>query len=328
MENKPILVSGIQPTGDIHLGNYLGALKNWVDLQNSGKYNCFYSVVDLHALTIDQNPSQYPEKVLNTAMDLLAVGIDPKKSTFFIQSHLPEHAELCWLFNTLVPVSELERMTQYKDKAQQNKKNINMGLFDYPVLMAADILLYQAAVVPVGEDQFQHLELTNLIVKKFNNKYGKFFSPVKTVVSQVPRLMSLAEPTKKMSKSHGPKNYIALNDEPDVIRKKIMSAVTDTGPTGQNMAPGVKNLFTLLKIFGDKKTYDKLSESFKNKTLKYSELKTALADAIIKTLQPIQAKRQKLKSATVYQVLDDGAAKARDIAQKNISEIKKRMGLL
>jgi tryptophanyl-tRNA synthetase len=329
--NQPILFSGIQPTGEIHIGNYLGALKNWVDLQNSDKYHCLYSVVDLHAITIDQDPKIYQEKVLNTAIDLLAIGIDPKKSTLFIQSQVPEHTELAWFFNTLIPVAELERMTQYKDKSRQNEKNINMGLFDYPVLMAADILLYKTAVVPVGEDQFQHLELTNLVVRKFNNKYGQYFNEVKTIVSPVPRLMSLTDPTKKMSKSHGPTSYIALMDSPEIIKNKIMKAVTDTGPTtSSEMAPGVKNLLKLLEIFGEKKIHQQFLNTYESKTIKYSELKSAVAEAIIKHLAPIQEKRKyyEKNKNKVEKILANGAKEAKKIAQKNILEIKKKMGLL
>ena len=328
---KPVLFSGIQPTGEIHIGNYLGALKNWVDLQNSGKYNCLYSVVDLHAITIDQDPKKYQEKVLNTAIDLLAIGLDSKKSTLFIQSQIPEHTELAWFFNTLIPISELERMTQYKDKSKQNEKNINIGLLDYPVLMAADILLYKSNFVPVGEDQFQHLELTNLVVKKFNNKYGQYFSEVKTIVSLVPRLMSLSDPAKKMSKSHGPASYIALTDSAETIKSKVMRAVTDVGPTpGNEMSLGVKNLFKLLELFGDNKDYKKFLANYNNKTIKYSELKIELAGTIIKYLKPIQEKRKYFadNKIKVKKILEEGAKKARVIAQKNISEIKKRMGLI
>ncbi|OGY89691.1 MAG: tryptophan--tRNA ligase, partial [Candidatus Komeilibacteria bacterium RIFCSPLOWO2_01_FULL_45_10] len=242
--NKKILFSGIQPTGEIHIGNYLGALKNWVELQD--KYRCLYSIVDLHAITIDYHPATYQETILNTAIDLLAIGLDPKKSTIFVQSQVPQHAELCWLFNTLVPIAELERMTQFKDKAAEHKENINAGLFDYPVLQAADILLYKSEMVPVGQDQLQHLELTNTIVRKFNNKFGKYFEEIKPVINEGARVMSLTNPEKKMSKSLGPNNYIALSDAPEIIRKKIMSAVTDTGPTASAMSAGVKNLFDLL----------------------------------------------------------------------------------
>lgn len=329
MTNQKTLFSGIQPTGEIHLGNYLGALKNWVELQNN--FNCFYSIVDLHAITIDYDPKIYQEKILNTAMDLLAIGLDPKKSFLFVQSHVPEHTELCWLFNTLTPMAELERMTQFKDKAGQHKQNINTGLFDYPVLQAADILLYHGEVVPVGEDQLQHLELANTILRKFNNKFGDYFKEIKPIINEGARIMSLTDPMKKMSKSLGTNNYIALSDAPETIRKKIMNAVTDFGPddAGQ-MSGGVKNLFTLLKLLGGAAAYQKFQNDYNNKTLKYSELKTELAETIIKYLSPIQAKKRYWQKNTgkVNKILAQGAKKARKVAQKNILEIKKLMGLI
>jgi len=329
MTNQKILFSGIKPTGEIHLGNYFGALKNWVELQK--QYYCYYSIVDLHGITINYQPKDYQETILNFAMDLLAIGIDPKKSVLFVQSQVPEHTELCWLFNILTPISELERMTQFKDKAEQQKENVNVGLFDYPVLMAADILLYHATVVPVGEDQLQHLELTNTILRKFNNKYDEYFQEVKPITGQGARIMSLSDPTKKMSKSLGPNHFIALMDSPEIIRKKIMSAVTDVGPTNDRvMSAGVKNLFTMLELLADQKTYQKFFLAYQNKTLKYSELKTELAEIIISYLKSIQEKKKELlkNKKKVWKILEDGAKKARKIAKKNLLEIKKRMGLI
>jgi len=328
--NKKILFSGIKPTGEIHFGNYLGALQNWVTLQNSNKYSCIYSVVDLHALTIEYNPMTYQDKILEMAMDLLSIGINPKKSILFVQSHVPEHTELCWLFNTLLPVAELQRMTQFKDKAMQHKENVNAGLFNYPVLMAADVLLYKSEMVPVGDDQLQHLELTNTILKKFNNKFGKYFEEIKPIVGKGARIMSLTNPEKKMSKSLGPNNLIALSDAPEIIKKKIMKAVTDEGPDAGTMSAGVKNLFTMLELLGDSKTIQKFQKTFNNKTLKYAELKSELSEAIISYLKPIQARKKQLSQdkKKVKKILADGAKKARMIAQKNLLEIKKRMGLL
>ncbi len=325
---KKILFSGIQPTGDIHIGNYLGALKNWVDLQNH--YQAIYSIVDLHALTIEQDPKQYPEKILEAAIDLLAIGVDPKKSILFVQSHVKEHTELTWIFNTLMPIAELERMTQYKDKAQQNKENVNVGLFTYPVLMAADILLYQAEVVPVGEDQLQHLELANMVGRKFNNRYGQTFAPIKPILTKGARIMSLTKPDKKMSKSLGPSNYIALRDEPEVIRQKIAKAVTDTGPIQTDKKSlGVHNLFELLHLFTDDQTVARFDKQYQNGTIRYSELKAELAEAVIKTLQPIQERVKKLKNnpKKVKTILEKGARQAQVIADKNIALIKKRVGL-
>ncbi|MDD4607360.1 MAG: tryptophan--tRNA ligase [Patescibacteria group bacterium] len=322
-----LIFSGIQPSGQIHLGNYLGAIQNWVQLQK--EYQCIYSIVDLHAMTVDYDAKNFQQRILETAATLLACGIDPKKSIFFVQSHVPQHTELTWIFNTLLPISELERMTQFKDKAQQHKNNINAGLFTYPILQSADILLYKADAVPVGEDQVQHIELTRKIAKKFNNKFGDYFPEPKELITQAPRIMSLTDPTQKMSKSHGEKTYIALTDEPEIIRKKIMSAVTDTGDS-KTMSPGVINLFTLLKIVADKKTADKFEQEYKTNKIKYSELKTVLADNVVDLLKPIQKQYQTLiqKPDQVWKTLDQGAQQAEKIASKNMTEIKKLTGLI
>jgi len=322
-----LIFSGIQPSGQIHLGNYLGAIQNWVQLQK--EYQCIYSIVDLHAMTVDYDAKNFQQRILETAATLLACGIDPKKSIFFVQSHVPQHTELTWIFNTLLPISELERMTQFKDKAQQHKNNINAGLFTYPILQSADILLYKADAVPVGEDQVQHIELTRKIAKKFNNKFGEYFPEPKESITQAPRIMSLTDPTQKMSKSHGEKTYIALTDEPEIIRKKIMSAVTDTGDS-KTMSPGVINLFTLLKIVADKKTADKFEQEYKTNKIKYSELKTVLADNVVDLLKPIQKQYQTLiqKPDQVWKTLDQGAQQAEKIASKNMTEIKKLTGLI
>ncbi|HRH23736.1 MAG TPA: tryptophan--tRNA ligase, partial [Candidatus Magasanikbacteria bacterium] len=228
MAKRPVIVSGIQPTGNLHIGNYLGAIKNWVDLQNSGKYDCYFFIADLHSLTGTRSASERKAQILRTASELLAAGIDPKKSTFFVQSHVPEHTELGWIFNCVTPIAELERMTQFKDKSQSQAKNINVGLFTYPTLMAADILLYRANAVPVGQDQTQHAELTNDIARWFNKNYSTYFSPVKPVFTETPKIMSLLEPVKKMSKSLGEGHVIELADELEVIEKKLKKAVTAT----------------------------------------------------------------------------------------------------
>ena len=324
---KEILFSGIQPTGKIHLGNYLGALKQWIDLQD--KYNSLYCVVDLHALTIDQNPKTYGQQILDAALDIIALGLNPKK--LFIQSHVPAHAELAWYFNTLTPMGEMSRMTQYKDKSQKNANNVNVGLFDYPVLMAADILLYHATVVPVGDDQVQHLELTNILVKKFNNKYGNTFAPVKPYVTKAARIMALNEPTKKMSKSLGDAYCLYLNDSEEIIRQKVSRAVTDSGPTtsGQ-MSDGVKNLFFLLELLGDKKIQAKLLAQYNDKTIKYSELKNAVADSVINFLKPFWAARAKLAKnpKAILKVLTDNGKRINKTAETNLKTIKQKIGLI
>lgn len=328
MTNKKILFSGIQPTGEIHIGNYLGAIKNWVELQNKGEYDCIYSIVDLHAITIDYDSKKYQETILDLAATLIACGIDPKKSILFIQSNIKEHAELCWLLNTITPVSELYRMTQFKDKSSKNEKNINIGLLDYPVLMTSDILLYGAEVVPVGYDQSQHLELTNIILKKFNNKFGEFFKKVNPYITSGAKIMALNDPLKKMSKSISG-SYISLSDTPDEIRKKISRAVTDSD-AGKEMSKGIKNLFDLLLFFEANEIYDKFLKQYKNKTIKYSELKSELAEVIIKHLEPIQKKKKELLKdpKKLRKILSDGSKKAQYIASKNILSIKKKMGLI
>ena len=221
--------SGVQPSGVLHLGNYLGAIKNWVQLQE--KYRCVFCVVDLHALTVPQDPETFSQKTLEIAKIYLAAGLEAEKSIIFIQSHIKEHAELCWILNTIAKIPELERMTQFKEKAEQHKKDLNVGLFDYPVLMAADILLYQTDLVPVGEDQIQHVELARTLAERFNKKFGEtFIVPKALVKKEGARIMGLDDPTKKMSKSApSPQNYIALTDSPDTIQEKIKKAMTDSG---------------------------------------------------------------------------------------------------
>jgi tryptophanyl-tRNA synthetase len=329
MNKKINLFSGIKPTGNIHLGNYLGALKNWVLLQDSGKYKPFYSIVDLHALTMDYDPKEYQQLIHEALTDLLAIGINPKKSTLFIQSQLPEHSELCWLLNNITPVAELNRMTQFKDKAQENIKNINAGLLDYPILMAADILLYHATAVPVGEDQLQHLELTNTIIRKFNNRFGKYFEEVKPILNEASRVMSLTNPLKKMSKSLGPNNLIALSDSPEIIKKKISSAVTDSGENGK-MSAGVANLFFLLEEFANPSIVKRLNADQEQGKLKYSELKSELSEALIAFLKPIQKKKALLmkQRSTLNKIITDGRKQASSVAKITLKEVKKLMGLI
>src|SRR3989338_3880433 len=223
---KPIVVSGIQPTGRLHIGNYLGALKNFVDLQNSEKYRCFFFIADYHALTGDI--TDFSKKITELQIDFLAAGLDPKKSTLFVQSEVPGHTDLGWILSTVTPFGELARMTQFKDKSEKQAENVNAGLFTYPALMAADILMYDAVFVPVGDDQDQHLELTRTIARRFNKKYGETFIEPKSLHTETPRVMSLTDPTYKMSKSE-PAGCLFLDDELTVIEKKIKTAVTDSG---------------------------------------------------------------------------------------------------
>src|SRR3989338_8478612 len=259
------ILSGIQPTGSIHIGAYLGAISQWKELQTMGE--CIFFIADLHALTVPRDPKTFAQKTLETAAELLASGIDPEKCVIFAQSQVKEHTELAWILNTITPVGELERMTQYKDKSKQFKANINAGLLSYPVLQAADILLYQADSVPVGKDQTQHLELTKTIARKFNQKYGDTFKVPEAITLDIgAKIMSLNDPKKKMSKSM-PETCLFLFDEPEVIRKKIMTAVTDTGKNikyDPNKKPGVSNLLVIYSSFSGK-SIKELEKKFKAK---------------------------------------------------------------
>lgn len=323
----PRVFSGIQPSGTIHIGNYLGALKQWIPLQD--KHECFFSIVDLHAITVHYHPVELQGRILSAALDYLACGLDPKKARMFVQSHVPEHTELTWLLNTVTPVAELERMTQYKEKTAQSGTLV--GLLDYPVLMAADILLYKTQIVPVGEDQQQHVELARVIARKFNKQFGETFIEPEAKLTNAKRIMSLLDPAKKMSKSLGPKHYIALTDSPEVIRDKVSKAVTETsGGDKDRMSPGVQNLLVLLREFGSGRDVLKFANAYETKTIRYVELKQVLADAIVKTLSPIQKRRADLakRPKAVWAVLNAGAKKARPIAQATLKEAKERMGLV
>ncbi len=323
------IFSGIKATGRLHIGNYLGAIKNWVNLQNNLEYKTFYSIVDLHSLTIDIPPAKLRQNILDMAIDLLACGIDPDKSVLFVQSEVKAHAELAWIFNCILPVAELERMTQFKDKAKQHKHNVNVGLFDYPVLMAADILLYHATLIPVGEDQQQHIELTRKIAKKFNQRWGRYFKEPQALLTPTPRLMALNKPDKKMSKDLGPKSYIALYDSPDVIKEKISKAVTDTGKSGQQNLGG-QNLLNLFKAFvDDEAIVAKFEEDYKNGELQYAKFKPMLANVIINSLKPIQQKRKELEKNKdyVYQALKHGAEQAQIVAQATMQAVQDLVGL-
>jgi tryptophanyl-tRNA synthetase len=324
---KEIIVSGIQPSGEMHIGNYLGALKDFVQLQD--KYECYFFIADLHSITEDYKPEEKRQQILDTLMAFLAAGLDPEKSTIFVQSHVPAHAELAWIFNTVTPINDLERMTQYKDKATKQKHNINAGLLTYPVLQAADILLYHANQVPVGQDQIQHLEMTNLIARKFNNKYGEYFKEIKAHMKSPVKIMSLIDPEKKMSKSDTG-SYVGIFDEPEVIRKKLARAVTATDAPAGEMPKGVKNLFDLLKEFSDESTFDKFHKQYEDGTIKYSELKTELAEALIKFFEPFRKRKQELEAdkAALQQIMIVGAKKAELVAGKTLAGVKEKIGLI
>jgi tryptophanyl-tRNA synthetase len=326
MKSDTRILSGIQPTGKLHLGNYLGALKNWVGLQDEYAGNCYYCIVDLHAITAPYDAGQLSNKVFDTALDFLAAGLDPEKSVIFIQSHVTEHSELMWLLNTLTPIGLLERMTQYKDKQKKHVDHINAGLLNYPILMAADILLYKAAVVPVGDDQVQHLEFTRELARKFNNTFGEVFPEPEPKLTRGARIMSLTSPTNKMSKSDTEKSFITLDEEPDSIKGKLKKAVTDAG-TGGEVGPGAKNLINILAVI-DPEMAAKFEADAKGDGIRYSDLKMGLADKLAEYFQPFREKRQELASKPdeIWDLLRHGTDQARQIASATLTEVKKKMG--
>lgn len=335
---KPILISGIQPSGKLHLGNYLGALKNFVALQNSGKYQCLFFVADLHSLTEEYAPKEKQKQIMELAADFLAAGLDPKKSTLFLQSSVPAHSELAWILNTIAPMGELARMTQFKEKGQAQffaeKKydmqlgTVNVGLFDYPVLMAADILLYDAKFVPVGDDQLQHLELARTLARKFNSKFGRILTEPKPLLTELPRVMSLDAPDKKMSKSR-PAGCVFLDDSPSEIKEKIKRAVTDSESViryDPENKPAVSNLMRLYGALSGELMPD-LEKKFAG--MGYAEFKLGLANAVAEHFAPFRAKKSALRKdpAIVRKALKAGGAKAQKIALKKIADIKKKIGI-
>ncbi|MFY9484355.1 MAG: tryptophan--tRNA ligase [Patescibacteria group bacterium] len=316
--------SAIRPSGELHLGNYLGAIKQWVELQQ--KHTCFFAVADYHAITTPFDPKKLPIFTEDLVAWFLAAGLDPKKVTLFRQSDVPEHTELSWLLTAITSLSELERMTQFKEKTAQQKGSVAAGLLSYPTLMAADILLYQAELVPVGEDQVQHIEFTRELVRRFTSRFGKLFVEPRPLLTTLPRIMSLTNPNEKMSKTGA--SGIALADSAKTIEHKIMTAVTDTKATPGAVSAGVANLFGILELF-DKLLATKLRGEYDQGNFKYVTLKQALSNAVIKELTPLQKKHDKIinEQGMVKTVLAEGALKARPVAQKTLSHAKKLMGL-
>jgi len=324
---KKTIFSGARPSGQLHIGNYLGAIKNWIELQQD--YFCIYGIVDYHAITTPFNPKDVKREIFELALDYLAAGVDPKKSILMVQSYVPEHMELAWILGTITPVSWLERVPTYKEKIALHPDYVNLGLLSYPVLMAADILIYKANAVPVGEDQLPHVELTREIARSFNHKFGQTFPEPKSIVGPGARIMSLADPSQKMAKSLGPNHYIAISDSPETIKEKLAGAVTDVGDTGaEPKSPGVANLFTLLKLFSEK-TLEKFEKDYQDKKIKYSEVKEVLAKDIANYFSDFRKKRAKLaKNPTgVWKILEDGSQKAQAIARKTLQEVKEKVGL-
>jgi tryptophanyl-tRNA synthetase len=326
---KKVIFSGIQPSGQLTIGNYLGALKNWVKLQD--EYECFYCIVDMHAITVKQDPKELRQRTLEVLAIYIAAGIDPEKNTLFIQSHVPQHAEGAWLLNCNTYMGELSRMTQFKDKSQRYGQNINVGLFDYPVLMASDILIYQADLVPVGHDQKQHLELTRDIAERFNSAYSPTFKVPDPYIAKVgAKIMDLQEPTKKMSKSSdNPNSYILMMDPPEVIRKKISRAVTDSiGVVNYtDDQPGIKNLIDILSTIKGT-TSEEIVKAYEG--IGYAQFKKDVGEAIVEELAPVQDKVKELVADKKYleSVYKAGAEKASYIANKTVRKMKKKIGFI
>jgi len=312
---KQTILSGMQPSGQLHIGNYLGALKNWVDIQNNGQYNTAFFIADYHSITENYNPKEKREEVFDLMATYLAAGLDPEKSLLFVQSQVPVCTELAWIFNTVTPVNELERMTQFKDKASRQEKNINMGLFDYPVLQAADVLIYHGEIVPVGQDQVQHVELTRDVARWFNKKYDvQYFPEAKPLLTPTPKIMSPASPDKKMSKSMGDKHWIGMNESPEEIASKIAKAVSTP--------EGIEGLKMIYKAFKDDMKGEFNPESM-------SDTKKMIGDGIAKHFEGFRIAKAKMIADKdyVYSVMEQGRDKAKEIAQKTIEEVRKIVGV-
>ena len=327
---KKTIFSGIQPSGILTLGNYIGALRNWVSLQDSGEYDCIYCVVDLHALTVRQDPAALRRRCAETLALFIARGLDPEKNVMYCQGHVPAHSELSWLLGCFTYMGELQRMTQFKDKSQKHADNINAGLLTYPVLMAADILLYQSDLVPIGADQKQHLELARDIAIRMNNLYGDLFIVPDGYFGKAgTRVMSLVDPTRKMSKSDEPNSYIAILDKPEEIRRKFRRAVTDSDGeirVDRENKPGVTNLLDILSAVtgeGAQQIADRLSGKG------YGALKDEVAEAVIAELAPVQARYSEILADKAYLegVMQSGAERASRIAAKTMRKVHKKLGL-
>ena len=326
-EKKKRIFSGIQPSGELTLGSYMGAIKNWVDLQDD--YDCLYCIVDMHAITVRQDPATLRRRSVNQLAQYIACGLDPQKNIMFIQSHVPQHAELGWVLGCYTQFGELSRMTQFKAKSKQHADNITSGLFTYPVLMAADILLYQADLVPIGADQKQHLELTRNIAQRFNSIYGDVFTVPEGYFGKVgSRIMSLQEPTRKMSKSDPDDCYIAILDPEDAIRRKIKRAVTDSDGEiryDPENKPGVSNLLSIIAAMSNQ-DIDSVVSDLQGQG--YGALKNRCTEVVLDTLRPIQAEHARLMADKGYlqSILDENAQRANYLAQKTLRKIQKKVG--
>ena len=329
MKAKRRIFSGIQPSGGLTIGNYLGAIKNWLKLQE--EYDCLYCIVDLHALTVRQDPKELRQRTLSLAALYIASGLDPDKNTLFIQSSVSAHAELAWILNCYTYVGELGRMTQYKEKTQKHSDNINSGLFTYPILMAADILLYETDLVPVGEDQKQHLELSRDIAMRFNSIYGNIFTvPEVYIPKAASKVMDLQNPLKKMSKSDDDVNsYVLLLDSPDLIMKKFKRAVTDSESRveyDKERKPGIANLIEIYSAITGR-TFEAIELEFENKG--YGAFKTAVGESVVETLKPLQAKYEEIMNdkGCLEKLMLEGSQKAKDISAITLRNVYERLGL-
>ena len=346
---KKIVISGIQPSGKSHLGNWAGAFKHWVKLQDDPRYECSFFIADYHSLSGDYDPKEKRAQILDMMTNLLAIGLDPEKCTLFVQSDIREHTELCWAFNTVTPISFLERMTQFKDKAERQTENVNMGLLDYPVLQAADILIHKGELVPVGRDQIQHVELARDVARFFNRKYGvDEFPEPGPLLTETPKLRSLADPLKKMSKSHGEKTFLALDDDPETLKSKLARAVTETTgrvtmteeeierqlalPAGERDdealrgQAGVWNLLAMLRMTGNEEDVKRILDS---QPIRYSELKALVAEKVADSFAEFREKKAELlaKPDKVRKIYDKGAVKARKTAQETMSRVREIIGI-
>ena len=328
MEDKKTLYSAIQPTNNLTIGNYVGAIKNWLNLQEN--YDCYFAIANMHAITVRQNPAELRQKTLAMLALYIACGIDPEKCCLYVQSHVPAHAELAWVLNTFTYVGEMERMTQFKDKAARHVENVNMGLMDYPVLMAADILLYQAQYVPVGEDQRQHLEIARDIAQRFNNALSPTFTVPEGLFMKVgAKICDLQDPAKKMSKSaENPNGSIFLSDDKDTIIRKFKRAVTDSDSQikfDPATKPGVSNLLSIYSVFTDKSIAD-AENDFKG--MGYGDFKLAVGEAVADRLAPVQAKQAELLADKEYlnTVLKNGAERAARTAGRTLAKVYKKIG--
>lgn len=331
LDDKKVMMSGMQSTGMITLGNYLGALKNWVDLNDDENLKCFYGIMDLHSITVRQDPTELKRSARNLLMLYIAAGLDPEKNCIFFQSHVSAHPELSWILNCFTYMGEMSRMTQFKDKSAKHADNINTGLFTYPVLMAADILLYQADYVPVGKDQMQHLEITRDIAARFNNIYGDVFTIPEAYVGKAgAKIMSLQEPTKKMSKSdENPNASIFLLDDKDTIMRKFKKAVTDSDGfiAYSDDKPGIKNLIDIYRAVTGKSVEDALKEF---DGMGYGKLKEVVGEAVAQELAPLQARFKELSADKAYidGIMKNNAAQASYYANKTLRKVKKKVGFI